>query len=57
MMRCCNAYEVVCQILRYLTKGDVKVVKDQGTIMKWQLQKPLLHEWTWLDKQYTLLSS
>ena len=34
MMRCCNAHEVVCQILRYLTKGDVKVVKDQGTIIK-----------------------
>jgi len=35
---------------KYLTKGDVKVVKDQGTILKWQLQKPLLHEWTWLHK-------
>ena len=29
-------------------------VKDQGTIMKWKLQKPILHEWSWLHKQYTL---
>ena len=42
MMRCCNAYEVVWLILRYLTKGDVKAVKDQGTNNEMTITKTLI---------------